>query len=142
MERFQVIIKRHFYFSLIFFGAGLVFGFVYSLNLLGYILPSNILEPQNIRSVHISLMLYGFIPLMLSYLPFLLMVKDIGYDERSIRYLEIYTFIWYVFLIVMVISLLFLDPSTVCARLLIISAIIVFLPLCYKNFFNLCSFNI
>ena len=33
------------------------------------------------RAIHISLMLYGFIPLMLSYLPFLLINKELGFDK-------------------------------------------------------------
>lgn len=107
MEKFQEVIKKHFYFSLIFFALGLIFGLLYSMNLLGFYINSNTLDPQNIRSLHISLMLYGFIPLMLSYLPFLLIVKDIGYDHKAVRYLELYTIFWYVFLIVMTISLLF-----------------------------------
>ena len=106
MEQFQSIIKKHFYFSLSFFALGIVFGLIYSVNLLGYSLNSAVLDPQNIRSIHISLMLYGFIPLMMSYLPFLLISKDIGYDHKAMRYLELYTYFWYVFLIVMMISLL------------------------------------
>ena len=106
MEQFQNIVKKHFYFSLIFFAAGLLFGLLYSVNLLGITIDSNTLAMQNIRSVHISLMLYGFIPLMLSYLPFLLIVKDIGYDHKAVRNLELYTIFWYVFLVAMVVSLL------------------------------------
>ena len=106
METFQNIVKKHFYISLAFFALGLLFGLIYSINLLGYGIDSNTLNPQNVRSVHISLMLYGFIPLMLSYLPFLLIVKDVGYDPKAIRHLELFTFFWYVFLAVMVISLL------------------------------------
>lgn len=106
MEQFQNIIKKHFYISLIFFALGLFFGLSYSINLLGYAIDSNVFAPQNIRAIHISLMLYGFIPLMLSYLPFLLIVKDIGFDAKAVRYLELYTIFWYVFLVAMVISLL------------------------------------
>ncbi len=106
MERFNVFIKKYFYLSLIFFALGLFFGLLYSINLLGVNFHSDILSPVNTRSVHISLMLYGFIPLMLSYLPFLIINKDIGYDEKAVRYLEIYTVFWFVFLVYMVISLL------------------------------------
>lgn len=107
MEQFQTIVKKHFYISVIFFAVGLFFGLSYSINLLGFSVDSAVFSPQNIRSIHISLMLYGFIPLMLSYLPFLLIVKDIGYDEKAVRYLELYTIFWYVFLVAMMISILF-----------------------------------
>jgi hypothetical protein len=51
-------------------------------------------------------MLYGFVPLMLSYLPFLLINKEVGTSEDGLRYLDLYTIIWYIFLVFMVISLL------------------------------------
>jgi cytochrome c oxidase cbb3-type subunit I len=106
MEQFQSVVKKHFYFSFLFFALGLIFGLVYSVNLLGFSVNSIVFEPQNMRSIHISLMLYGFIPLMLSYLPFFLIVKDVGYDAKAVRFLEVYTIIWYIFLIAMVFSIL------------------------------------
>ncbi len=106
MEKFNYFIKKYFYISLIFFALGLFFGLLYSINLLGVNFHSGILSPVNTRSVHISLMLYGFIPLMLSYLPFLIINKDIGYDQKAVGYLEVYTIFWFVFLVYMVISLL------------------------------------
>lgn len=83
MEQFQNFAKKHFYFSITFFVIGLLFGLLYSVNLLGYSLDFHLLSPQNARSIHISLMLYSFIPLTLSYLPFFLIVKDIGYDAKA-----------------------------------------------------------
>jgi len=106
MEKFQIFIKKQFYFSLMFFALGLFFGLLYSLNLLGFDFHSDILNPINTRSIHISLMLYGFIPLMLSYLPFLIISKDNIYDTKALHYLELYTIFWYIFLIFMIISLL------------------------------------
>jgi len=106
MAQFQNVIKQYFYISLLFLVIGLIFGFIYSINLLGYSINSSILSPQNVRSVHISLMLYGFIPLMLSYLPFFLIVKDVGFYAKAVRYLELYTIFWYLFLLSMVFSLL------------------------------------
>ena len=106
MEKFQIFIKKQFYFSLMFFALGLFFGLLYSFNLLGFDFHSDILNPINTRSIHISLMLYGFIPLMLSYLPFLIISKDKIYDTKALHYLELYTIFWYIFLIFMVISLL------------------------------------
>ena len=106
MDIFQNTIKKHFYISLIFFILGLSFGFYYSINLLGFVIDSEMLNPANVRSVHISLMLYGFIPLMLSYLPFLLLHKDLGVNLKALRYIELYSIFWYVFLCLMSISLL------------------------------------
>ena len=89
-----------------FFALGLFFGLYYSINLLGYALDSEMLLPSNVRSAHISLMLYGFVPLMLSYLPFLLLHKDLGVNRKALRYLELYAYFWYFFLVVMTLSLL------------------------------------
>lgn len=104
---FSVFIHTHFKISLLFFALGLFFGLIYSINLLGYSLDSATLLPSNMRSLHISLMLYGFIPLMLSYLPFLLIHKEIGYCEKGLHYLKLYTIFWYIFLVFMISSLLF-----------------------------------
>ena len=91
---------------MIFFIIGLSFGLLYSLNLLGLQVNSQMLNPTDVRAVHLSLMLYGFIPLMLSYLPFLLLHKDLGVNLKALRYLEIYSIFWYVFLSAMIVSLL------------------------------------
>ncbi len=107
MEAFNKFIQKHFYISLIFLCVGLFFGIIYSINLLGLSVDSQTLLPSNIRSVHISLMLYGFVPLMLSYLPFLLINKEVGYNQKGLYYLNLYTIFWYIFLIFMTSSLLF-----------------------------------
>ena len=73
---------------------------------MGFVIDSQTLNPLNLRAVHISLMLYGFVPLMLSYLPFLLINKEIGISKEGLKYLNIYTQIWYIFLIFMIFSLL------------------------------------
>ena len=106
MDIFQTTIKKHFYISLLFFIIGLSFGFLYSINLLGISVDSEMLNPSNVRAVHLSLMLYGFVPLMLSYLPFLLLHKDLGVNHKALKYLEIYSIFWYVFLSAMTISLM------------------------------------
>ncbi|WP_419671327.1 hypothetical protein [Aliarcobacter butzleri] len=103
---FEQFINRHFKISIAFFAIGLFFGIVYSLNLLGFIIDSETLNPVNMRAIHISLMLYGFVPLMLSYLPFLLINKEAGISNEGLRYLNLYTLIWYIFLVFMVMSLL------------------------------------
>jgi len=106
MDNFNLFIEKHFKISLLFFVIGLFFGLIYSINLLGFSIDSNTLFPANMRSLHISLMLYGFIPLMLSYLPFLLINKETGSSLKGLRYLNLYTLCWYIFLIFMISSLL------------------------------------
>ncbi len=103
---FELFINKHFKISIAFFALGLFFGIIYSLNLLGLVIDSQTLNPVNMRAIHISLMLYGFVPLMLSYLPFLLINKEVGNSREGLRYLNLYTIIWYIFLVFMVVSLL------------------------------------
>ncbi len=98
-------ISLHFKISFIFFILALLFGFLYSLNLLG--IGVELLPPTYTLSLHISLMLYGFPPLMLSMLPFTLFNRDKLEDIEGLRYLNIYFIIWYIFLIFMIISLVF-----------------------------------
>ena len=107
MENFNNFIETHFKISFSFFALGLFFGILYSVNLLGFSIESQTLLPANIRSIHISLMLYGFITLMLSYLPFLLINKEVGSSKDGLHYLNLYTIFWYIFLIFMIFSLLF-----------------------------------
>lgn len=106
LNNLELYINKTFKISIIFFALGLFFGLIYSINLLGFSINSEALNPMNIRAVHISLMLYGFIPLMLSYLPFLIINKEIGFDKKGLRYLELYSLTWFIFLIFMVVSLL------------------------------------
>ena len=94
MDNFNTFIETHFKISLIFFGVGLVFGLFYSINLLGFSIDSQTLLPSNLRSIHISLMLYGFVPLMLSYLPFLLIKKEVGVSKKGLYYLNLYTMVF------------------------------------------------
>ena len=106
LNNFNTYIDKTFKISILFFALGLFFGLVYSINLLGFTLNSETLNPVNMRAIHISLMLYGFIPLMLSYLPFLLINKEVGFDKEGLRYLELYSLTWFIFLVFMVVSLL------------------------------------
>ena len=106
LNNFNNFINKNFKISIAFFALGLFFGIVYSINLLGFSINSETLNPVNMRAIHISLMLYGFIPLMLSYLPFLLINKEVGFDKVGLRYLSLYTIFWYIFLVFMVVSLL------------------------------------
>ncbi|MCK9336247.1 MAG: hypothetical protein M0P43_00295 [Arcobacteraceae bacterium] len=108
MVGFYKFIETQFKISFVFFVVGLMFGLFYSLNLLGFYIDCDTLNPVNMRSIHISLMLYGFVPLMLSYLPFMLMEKEIANTSKEgIYYLSLYTVFWYIFLIFMIVSLLF-----------------------------------
>lgn len=104
---FNIFVNRHFKISLIFLFLALFFGILYSINLLGYSIDSTTLLPSNIRSLHISLILYGFVPLMLSYLPFLIINKDGVKSSSGLHYLNLYTIFWYIFLVFMISSLLF-----------------------------------
>ena len=106
MEKFSSFIQKAFVIGSLFFVLGLAFGFEYSLNLLGYFLPSSTLSAVNARSVHVSLMLYGFVPLMLSFLPFVLMEKENIHSEKGLEKLKIYFTLWCIFLVFMTISLL------------------------------------
>ncbi len=108
MEEFSNFIRKQFRISLIFLLLGISLGFLYSLQLLGFG-PANIptIHMASTRSAHISLMLYGFIPLMLTMLPFSLCAKDEKCPEKGLQDLNTFFLIWYIFLIFMTSSLLF-----------------------------------
>jgi hypothetical protein len=107
MEKFSKFVQNAFVVGSFFFLLALFFGFAYALNLLGYFFPSQILSAPNIRSAHVSLMLYGFVPLMLSFLPFALMEKEGIHSEKGLKKLKTYFLFWCVFLVYMTLSLLF-----------------------------------
>jgi len=91
-------------FSYVFLILGALFGLVYSLQLLGVFY--DLIRPDLARSLHISLMLYGFAPLMLSLLPFVLFEKE-GLDlSGGIAWLKRYFILWFVFLVFMICALL------------------------------------
>lgn len=94
----------HIYFSYIFFILAALFGIIYAFELLGY--ATDILRPDLSRSLHISLMLYGFVPLIMTLLPFALFDKEGIITLESIYYLERFLYFWYIFLIFMIISIL------------------------------------
>jgi len=87
--------------------AGLAAGLVFSLQMLGLNLEGTLLEPDRTRSLHISLMLYGFFPLVLSLLPFALFEKEGLLSQRSLEHLRRYFWVWNTFLLFMVMALLF-----------------------------------
>ena len=98
------MLKKHIYISYIFLILAAFFGVIYAMQLLG--IAIDIIRPDITRSLHISLMLYGFIPLMLSILPFALFDKDKVLTLESLAFLEKYFIVWYVFLIFMILALL------------------------------------
>ncbi len=97
------MLKRHTIISFGFLILAALFGLVYALQLLGY--ATDLIRPDIARSLHISLMLYGFIPLMLSLLPFALFDKEGILGAEGLLYLERYFILWYTFLVFMVLSI-------------------------------------
>ena len=101
------MLKRHLlpyvHISYVFLIFGALFGLVYSLQMVG--LFQELIRPDIARSLHISLMLYGFAPLMLSLLPFVLFEKE-GLDlSGGLPWLKRYFAVWFVFLVFMMLSL-------------------------------------
>lgn len=86
---------------------GLGSGLVYSLELLGLDGSMTLLGADRARSLHISLMLYGFFPLILSLLPFALFDKEGVLTAKAIDHLRRYFIVWNIFLLFMSLSLLF-----------------------------------
>ena len=79
-------------------------GLVFAGALVSVPFADTILPPLQARSLHISLMLYGFVPLLLSFLPFALFEKDNTLTPDALKYLNIYFLLWNLFLIAMSVS--------------------------------------
>jgi len=94
----------HIYVSYLFLILGAGFGLLYALQLIG--IGQDLLRPDIARSLHLSLMLYGFAPLMLSLLPFALFDKEGLITDKTIYYLERFFMLWYIFLVFMIFSIL------------------------------------
>lgn len=86
---------------------GLFAGLVYALEMLGLDGSMTLLSPERARSLHISQMLYGFFPLMLSLLPFALFQKEGILSDIAIGHLRRYFVVWNLFLLFMSMALLF-----------------------------------
>jgi len=100
----KVMLQPHIRFAFLFLILGAFFGLLYALNLLG--IGINLLQPDDLaRSLHISLMLYGFIPLMMTLLPFLLFEKEGVLQKSSLVNISRFLWLWYIFLIFMIISI-------------------------------------
>jgi len=98
------VLIPHIYFSYFFFVLAAFFGLLYALNLVG--VGTELLRPDLVRSLHISLMLYGFVPLMMTLLPFVLFDKEGIMKQEGIWYLERFLYLWYIFLIFLILSIL------------------------------------
>lgn len=86
---------------------GLFAGLVYAVEMLGLDGAQTLLSPERARSLHISQMLYGFFPLMLSLLPFALFQKEGVLSPIAIGHLRRYFVVWNLFLLFMSMALLF-----------------------------------
>lgn len=86
---------------------GLFAGLVYAIEMLGLDGSMTLLSPQRARSLHISQMLYGFFPLILSLLPFALFEKEGVLSQNGLNHLSRYVVVWNVFLLFMSMALLF-----------------------------------
>ncbi len=86
---------------------GLFGGIVYAFARIGIDIPSTLMTPQRARALHISHMLYGFFPLILSLLPFALFEKDNVLHYKAIVNLRRYFVAWHTFLLFMTMSLIF-----------------------------------
>jgi hypothetical protein len=86
---------------------GLFAGLVYALEILGLDGSMTLLSPERARSLHISQMLYGFFPLILSLLPFALFQKEGVLSDTAIEHLRRYFVVWNLFLLTMTMALLF-----------------------------------
>ena len=93
---------RIFYLFLI---AAAMFGLLYALQLVG--IGLELIRPDLVRSLHISLMLYGFPTVMMALLPFALFDKEGVMDKEAWGYLEKFFWLWYLFLVLMLFSLLY-----------------------------------
>ena len=110
MAALSRFLSLHFPIAMAILALSIAIGLFASLELLGYTPDSTLLQLTHLRAIHISLMLYGAIPLLLSYLPFLLIEKETGVlPEKVLKALGLYALSWYLFLVVMVLTLLLGD---------------------------------
>lgn len=86
---------------------GLFSGLVYAVEMLGLDGSMTLFSPERARSLHISQMLYGFFPLILSLLPFALFEKEGVLSQNGLKHLARYFVVWNAFLLFMSMALLF-----------------------------------
>jgi cbb3-type cytochrome oxidase subunit 1 len=107
MEEFRKFVRREFNLTFPFLLAGIVFGLVYSLQLTDMLrINEGLLVMSNVRAVHVSLMLYGFIPLAMILMPFSLCVRLGAFSSSGLTHLKRCFNLWRIFLIIMMFSML------------------------------------
>jgi len=110
MDELRKFISIHFLISIAILAFSVAVGVATSIEFLGFFPNDSMLSIGNLRFVHISLMLYGAIPLLLSFLPFFLIEKEQNeLGEDIFKYLNLYATTWYLFLIMMVVTILLGD---------------------------------
>jgi hypothetical protein len=107
MELLNKFINDELPLALLWLILGLVAGLVYAVEILGIDGSMTLLSPERARSLHISQMLYGFFPLILSLLPFALFEKEGVLTQNALAHLRRYFVVWNTFLLFMSLSLLF-----------------------------------
>lgn len=100
-------LDRHLPLLLIWLALGVVAGLSYGFEMVGLDATDTLLSPERARSLHISQMLYGFFPLLLSLLPFALFEKEGVLTEKALRNLDRYMRIWHLFLLFMSMAIIF-----------------------------------
>ena len=110
MDKLNRLLKLHFPIIISILAISVAVGVLASIELMGYFPNVDTLTPDRIRAVHITLMLYGAIPLLLSFLPFFLIEKETAkLTDKIIKNLNLYLITWYLFLIMAVVTLLLGD---------------------------------
>jgi hypothetical protein len=107
METLSKFLERNLPLLFFWLFLGLFAGLVYAVEMLGLDGSMTLLSPERARSLHISQMLYGFFPLVLSLLPFALFEKEEVLGSKAIAHLNRYFIVWNIFLLFMSMSLLF-----------------------------------
>ena len=107
MDTLSKFLNDHLPLLLLWLLVGLFAGLVYAVELLGVDGSMTLLSPERARSVHISQMLYGFVPLVLSLLPFALFDQEGVLSAKALRHLTRYMVVWNTFLAFMTMALLF-----------------------------------
>lgn len=107
MENFNKLIFKTIGIWAWIFLVSVFFGALYAAQLVGFSLFDNtLLNTTTVRSLHITLMLYGPIMLALSLLPFALFDKDGLNLDSAVVPLRNYFFLWNLFLFMAVVSIL------------------------------------
>ncbi len=107
MEKLSKFLENNLSLLLFWLILGLGAGFLFGGQMVGLDSSMSLLSPDRARSLHISQMLYGTIPLILSLLPFALFEKEGVLSDKGLRHLGRYFVVWNVFLLFMSMAILF-----------------------------------